>query len=69
MDLILQVVSAIASIAISVIAYFLVRTLKQIDRNQSNLFQRIHDLETEFHTLKGEHTILAGVHHNRRVGD
>jgi hypothetical protein len=29
--------------------------LKKIDANQTDLFNRMHSLENEFHTLKGEH--------------
>ncbi|MHB8149982.1 MAG: hypothetical protein ACYDIB_07445 [Desulfobulbia bacterium] len=31
------------------------RTLKSVDRNQTELFGRLKDLEKEFYELKGEH--------------
>jgi len=42
------------------VIWFMVRTLKKIDDNQSALFQRLNALSEEFHTLKGEHQVMAG---------
>ena len=40
---------------IFIVGWFAIRTLKKIDSNQNELFNRLHSLETEFHVLKGEH--------------
>lgn len=41
------------------------RTLAQIDRNQTTLFKRLEHLEKEFYTMRGEHNARFG----RRDGD
>lgn len=38
-----------------VVAWFLVRTLRGIDRNQTELFNRMHLVEKDLYTLQGEH--------------
>jgi len=40
---------------IFIVGWFAVRALKKIDANQTELFNRMHNLENEFHVLKGEH--------------
>ncbi len=40
---------------IFIVGWFAVRALKKIDANQTELFNRMHSLENEFHVLKGEH--------------
>ncbi len=37
------------------VAWFIVRTLRQIDRNQTELFERQVQLERDFYELRGEH--------------
>jgi hypothetical protein len=46
-------------IAVTIVGYFIVRTLKQIDRNQNELFDKLNGLRSEFDLLKGEHQVLA----------
>lgn len=41
--------------ALAVISWFSVRTLITIDKNQKELFDRMHNLEKDFYTLRGEH--------------
>lgn len=38
-----------------IISFFLVRTLRQIDQNQSNLYSKLNGHETRLSTLEGEH--------------
>ena len=45
--------------------WFAVRTLQQIDRNQTTMFKRLESLERDFYVLRGEHN----AHHGRRHGE
>lgn len=45
----------------SAFIWFAVRTLKGIDRNQSEMFRRLNYLEKDFYTLRGEHKAHHGV--------
>ncbi|MCX8070223.1 MAG: hypothetical protein N2738_06940 [Thermodesulfovibrionales bacterium] len=47
----------------SITSFFLIRTLKQIDTNQSELFERLHKVETQLACLVGEHNVLKNKHH------
>lgn len=38
-----------------IVGFFLVRTLRKIDANQSELFDQINKLREDFYTLRGEH--------------
>jgi hypothetical protein len=40
--------------------FFVVRTLRKIDANQTLLFDKYNTLADEFHVLKGEHQAFAG---------
>jgi hypothetical protein len=40
------------------VLFFVSRTLKKIDANQTCLFNRLNDLSEEFYTLKGEHNAI-----------
>lgn len=46
----------------SVTSFFLIRTLKQIDINQSELYERLHKVETQLAHLIGEHGIMKERH-------
>jgi hypothetical protein len=48
----------IAVFALSGLVFFAVRTLKKVDVNQNIMFERLHSLETEFNTMKGEHQLM-----------
>jgi hypothetical protein len=66
--LLLSVLAALITIlgAMAVIIQgFTVRTLRIIDRNQSELFGRMHTIETAFHVLLGEHNAMKAVHGRR----
>jgi len=54
-QVVFQIVGSIAAIIISIVGFFSARTLRQIDQNQRELFDRVHVLEVDFYTLKGEH--------------
>lgn len=49
----------IVCFALAVIVWFAVRTMKQIDRNQANLFERMHEVETDLSHLQGEHKMTC----------
>lgn len=57
-----DVVSGLISSLFVLAGFFMIRTLKKIDANQTELFQRLHTLENDFHELKGEHKALSGRH-------
>lgn len=42
-------------ICITIISFFLVRTLRQIDRNQAKLFEKFEFHETRLSQLEGKH--------------
>jgi hypothetical protein len=50
-----DLVQAILVGCIGLISWFTARTLKLVDRNQTELFNRITHLEREFYRLQGEH--------------
>lgn len=50
---------------VSIILWFVVRTLRQVDRSQAELFTRLNTVEKDFYRFQGECT----VRHNRRTGD
>lgn len=55
-------------ILLAVVAFFLIRTLNKIDKNQGLLFQKLGNLETRFNRLLGAHEVNhVGPH--RRVTD
>lgn len=53
--IITQVALAIGGTFMAVLGFLSARTLNKIDTNQTELFNRLHVLETDFYTLKGEH--------------
>jgi hypothetical protein len=42
-------------IAIGIVGWFAIRTLRQIDRNQAELYSRLNVLSERFYRLEGEH--------------
>ena len=54
-QVVFQVIGSIAALTISIVGFFSARTLNKIDANQTELFNRVHSLEVDFFTLKGEH--------------
>ena len=55
-----DVIWIVASIAIMVVCWFLVRTLKKIDANQADLFRRLNEVEIKQARLTGEHDATCG---------
>lgn len=51
---------------VMVILWFIVRTLRQIDLNQQELFKKIADLADGFHKLQGEHDAIKTLCSQRR---
>ena len=51
-------------ICMTVISFFLVRTLKQVDRNQAKLFEKFENHESRLSRIEGEHAVftMGGVH-------
>lgn len=49
---------AVVATVVSIVGFFVVRTLMLIDKNQTELFNRIRNLEKDFYTLKGEHDAI-----------
>lgn len=45
----------IIAMCFAVLSFFMCRTLRQIDRNQDQLFERINTLSKDFYELKGAH--------------
>lgn len=43
---------------LTVVMFFMIRTLNKIDRNQNTLFTRLDDLGRSFYTLQGEHNVM-----------
>ncbi len=50
---------------VAVVLWFAVRTLRQVDRNQAELFTRLNTVEKDFYRFQGE----CGVRHGRRRDD
>lgn len=44
----------------SAVVWSALRTLKKIDDNQTQLFNRMNAIEKDFSELKGQHEIMAG---------
>jgi hypothetical protein len=55
----------LVKLLMTVVAFFLVRTLNKVDKNQALLFGRLETLEGKLNRLYGAHE----VNHHRRNGD
>jgi hypothetical protein len=51
--------SIIAGLVLAII-WFMIRTLKKIDENQTNLFNRVGVVERDLYELRGEHSAIKG---------
>ncbi len=51
-------------ICITIISFFLVRTLRQVDKNQAKLFEKFENHESRLSNLEGEHKAFTqkGIH-------
>jgi hypothetical protein len=52
-------INPIAYLAIVIIGWFIVRTIRQIDRNQTELWHRSDDHEQRLAHIEGEHKIFT----------
>ena len=52
-------INPLAYLAIVVIGFFMVRTLRQIDKNQTELWNRSDDHEKRLAHIEGEHTVYT----------
>lgn len=56
--LFIWILMTVAVFSLAGLVAFAVRTLKKVDANQNIMFERLHSLETEFMTMKGEHRMM-----------
>jgi len=56
------VISMFISCVVSVIAYFISRTIRTIDRNQECIFQELKGISRRVSTLEGEHKVYTSHH-------
>jgi len=54
-DTLASQISPLAYLAVVVIGFFMVRTLRQIDKNQSELWKHMDEHETRLSRIEGEH--------------
>ena len=59
LESLMQQINPIAYLAIVVIGFFIVRTLRQIDRNQAELWSHMDDHEKRLAHIEGEHKIFT----------
>lgn len=57
MDMV-QMLTVITTVLFSIVSFFLVRTLRQIDRNQQELFNRLREVEISLAKLMAEHNLM-----------
>jgi uncharacterized membrane protein len=50
-----NILVSIIGICVMIISFFLVRTLRQVDRNQAKLFEKFEFHETRLSQLEGKH--------------
>lgn len=60
-------VQFIFGIAIGIVGWFAIRTLRQIDRNQAELYSKLDSLSKDFYRLEGEHRAYRCNHHQQEV--
>ncbi len=46
---------------ITLVCFFMIRTLAKIDRNQSRLFEKLDALSSRVDTLQGEHNVMRSL--------
>ena len=62
---VLMGVGGIFSLMLAVIGFFAVRTLRQVDQNQTELYHRLTIVEKDFYVHRG----MCSVMHGRRFDD
>ena len=65
-----HVLAVCLSICLSVITFFLVRTIRQVDKNQSKLFEKFEEHERRISTMEGAHNeVMRHRWHDTQDGD
>ena len=59
LESLIQQINPIAYLAIVIIGFFIVRTLRQIDKNQAELWNHMDDHEKRLAHIEGEHKIFT----------
>ena len=54
-----QILVSIIGVCVMVISFFLVRTLRQIDKNQAKLFDKFENHEHRLSRIEGEHAVFT----------
>ena len=64
----LEFISILISVMLTVILWFISRTLRKIDANQTELFNRLDTLSKDFYELRGEHRGVLKLGHRAGSG-
>ena len=59
LDSVLSQINPVAYLFLVIIGFFIVRTLRQIDRNQTELWNHMDDLSTRLSKIEGEHNVFT----------
>lgn len=59
LEALINQINPLAYLAIVVVGFFIVRTLRQIDRNQAELWNHMDDHEQRLAHIEGEHKIFT----------
>ena len=59
MDTLLSQINPVAYLFLVIIGFFIVRTLRQIDRNQTELWHHMDDLSNRLAKIEGEHNVFT----------
>lgn len=54
----LDMAGIVATVVLSTLGFFLVRTISKIDRNQERMFEKLDELNRQVSTLQGEHNAM-----------
>ena len=61
------IISLVACILLSIIGYFIARTLKQIDRSQTKLWEAMDTFRERLSRLEGEHNSMMNQGGHKKV--
>lgn len=61
------IISLVACILLSIIGYFIARTLQEIDRSQTKLWEAMDTLRERLSRLEGEHNSMMGQGGHKKV--
>jgi uncharacterized membrane-anchored protein YhcB (DUF1043 family) len=68
LESLIQQINPVAYLAIVIIGFFIVRTLRQIDKNQTELWNHMDDHEKRLAHIEGEHRVFTTTR-GRRIND